>query len=92
MGGTMAQPSFPVIIFETLANFFFPSLSMLISKMSVPTQTPETTLWKQEGHNTCIHEMTKFMLCFLEVFQHIMIGIVAMSPTQKGNKNRHPTH
>ena len=88
----MAQPSFPVIILETLANFFFPSLSMLISKTFVPKQMPETTLREQEGHNTCLHEMTKFMLCFLEVFQHIMIGIVAMSPTQKGNKNRHPTH
>ena len=92
MGGTKAQPSFPVIIFETLANFFFLSLSMLISKTFVPKQTPETTLREQEGHNTCIHEMTKFMLCFLEVFQQVMIGIVAMSPAQKGNKNRHPSH
>ena len=43
-GGTMAQPSFPVIIFETLANFFFPSLSMLIAKTFVPKQTPETNI------------------------------------------------
>ena len=57
----MAQPSFPVIIFETLANFFFSSLSMLISKTFVPKQTPETNI-------ACIHEVTKFMLCLLEVF------------------------
>ena len=44
MGGTMAQPSFPVIIFETLANFFFLSLSMLIAKTFVPKQMPETNI------------------------------------------------
>ena len=82
----MAQPSLLVIIFETLANFFFPSLSMLISKTFVPKQTPETNRREQEGQNTRIHEMTKFMLCFLEVFQQVMIGTVA---TQKGDKNRH---
>ena len=28
-----------------------------------------------EGSNTCIHETTKFMLCFPEVFQQIMVKL-----------------
>ena len=40
----------------------------------MPKQTHETR--EEEGSHTCIYETTKFMLCFPEVFQQIMTGIV----------------
>ena len=39
----------------------------------MPKQKRET----REGSHTSIYETTKFMLCFPDVFQQIMTGIVA---------------
>ena len=43
----------------------------------MPKQTHETNI---EGSETCIRETTQIILCFAEVFQQIMTGIVASSP------------
>ena len=56
--------TFPVIIVETLANFFFPPRSMLISKTFMPKQTRvKPTLREGAEGSTCVHETTKFMSC-----------------------------
>ena len=69
--------TFPVIIIETFADFCAPSPSMLILQTFMPKQTHETNI---EGSETCIRETTQIILCFPEVFQQIMTGIVASSP------------
>ena len=43
-GGLGQKGATPVIIVETLANFFFSSPSMLILKMCMPKQTQETNI------------------------------------------------
>ena len=58
--------TFPVIIVETLANFFFPPRSMLISKTFMPKQTrvkPTLSCGKGRKAVRAVHEMTKFMSC-----------------------------
>ena len=52
----------------------------------MPKQTHETNI---EGSETCIRETTQIILCFPEVFQQIMTGIVASSP--RGTQTPSPT-
>ena len=65
-----SYPTFPVIIVETLARFSF---------LPFRSKRVKPILREREGSNTCIHETTKYMLCFPEMFQQIMTGIVALS-------------
>lgn len=55
----------PVVIVETLAIFFlWIPLQCWFWRCLFPTKRVKPTLQEGEGSNTCIHEMTKFILCF----------------------------
>ena len=47
----------------------------------MPKQTRETNIEGIEGEviNACIHKTNNFMLCFPEVFQQLMTGIVVVA-------------
>ena len=49
VGSREEKATFPVIIVETLANFSFPSSSMLISKTFIPKKTRETNIAGRGG-------------------------------------------
>ena len=51
-GGKGQKDPTPVIIVETLVNFFFPLPSMLILKMFMLKQTHETNMREGEGSIT----------------------------------------
>ena len=61
-----------------LANFSFPvPFTVDVKDVYAQANALNQHLRKEEGSNMCIHETTKSMLCFLEVFHQIMTGIVA---------------
>ena len=86
-----AVATIPVIIVETLAVFWPPSLSMLIFRRYMFKQEPITGSRKPvkptlrqgkggvgggEGSHTCAYTTQSSLLCFPEVFQGIMTVIV----------------
>ena len=79
--------TFPVIIIETVADFCasFP-FNVDFADDFMPKQTHETNIG---GSETCIGETTQIILCFPEVFQQNMTGIVASSP--RGTQTPSPT-
>ena len=76
--------TFPVIIIETVADFCAPfPFNVDFADDFMPKQTHETNIG---GSETCIGETTQIILCFPEVFQQNMTGIVASSP--RGTQRR----